>query len=411
MSKQDGSDRLVSEADVNDAGAVILHADLDAFFASVELLERPELRGLPVIVGHRTPRSVVTAATYEARAFGVNSAMPMATALHRCPSAVVVEPHFERYRHWSRVFFDVCRTITPVVEEAGIDEGFLDVRGAGLAVGSPKVAAALLRERVRAATGLVCSVGAAGTKFVAKLASSRAKPDGLLVVPVADTRAFLRPLPVTALWGVGARTAEVLRGRAISTIGDVADTPIASLERAIGRAHAARLHDLANGRDPRQVLVERPEKSIGREVTFRADTDDGEALRREIVALADDVASRLRRDGLTTRGISLKVRWADLSIVTRASAFDRPSASGRDLTAAALELAGALRDRDGRLPQRIRLIGVRADRLEGGPGSVALWDEDQAWTDAEAAIDTARARFGRDALRPARLLRSRDGGQ
>lgn len=411
MSKQDGSDRLVSNADVDDAGAVILHADLDAFFASVELLERPDLRGLPVIVGHRTPRSVVTAATYEARAFGVNSAMPMATALRRCPNAVVVEPHFDRYRHWSRVFFDVCRTITPVVEEAGIDEGFLDVRGAALALGSPKVVAALLRERVRAETGLVCSVGVAGTKFVAKLASSRAKPDGLLVVPVAATFAFLRPLPVGALWGVGARTAEILRGRAISTIGDLADTPMASLERALGPTNAPRLHDLANGRDPRQVVVDRPEKSVGREVTFRSDIDDDEALRREILALADDVASRLRRDGITTRGISLKVRWADLSIITRAQALDRPSASGRTISEAALGLYASLRDRGGRLPQRIRLIGVRADRLDDGPATATLWDEDDAWTGAEAAVDSARARFGRDALRSARLLRSRDDGQ
>ena len=411
MSKQDGSDRLVSAPDADDRGAVVLHADLDAFFASVELLDRPELRGRPVIVGHRSPRSVVTAATYEARAFGVNSAMPMATALRRCPTAVVVEPHFDRYRHWSRVFFEVCRTITPLVEEVGIDEGFLDVSGARLAIGSPKVAATLLRERVRETTGLVCSVGAAGTKFVAKLASSRAKPDGLLVVPVEATLAFLRPMPVGALWGVGGRTAELLRARAISTIGDLADTPVASLERALGTALATRLHELANGCDPRPVLTERPEKSIGRERTFVTDVDDDVVLRRELLGLADDVAARLRRAGTRARGVSLKVRWADLSIVTRSTTLERAASGGRDIHDAALGLYTALRDHGGVLPQRIRLIGVRAERLESAAGAPVLWEDEDPWADADAAVDAARARFGREALRPARLLPGEDDGQ
>src|SRR5690606_9139507 len=213
VSRQDGRDRLVSADDADDTGATILHADLDACFASVELLDRPELRGRPVIVGRRAPRSVVTAATYEARRYGVNSAMPMALALRRCPHAVVVDPHRERYEHWSREFFEICRTITPDVEEVGIDEGFLDVRGAQRAIGTPRAAARLLRERVRERTGLVVSVGVAGTKFVAKLASGRAKPDGLLVVPVADTVDFLRPMPVDALWGIGEKLRERLTAR------------------------------------------------------------------------------------------------------------------------------------------------------------------------------------------------------
>jgi len=409
MSKQDGRDRRVSAPDVDDEGAWILHADLDAFFASVELLDRPELRGRPVIVGHRAPRSVVTAATYEARAFGVNSAMPMATALRRCPQAVVVEPHFDRYRARSAEFFEACRTITPLVEEVGIDEGFLDVAGARLVAGSPKQAGELLRRRVWEATGLVCSVGAAETKFVAKLASSRAKPDGLLVVPLAETLAFLHPLPVTALPGVGGRTAELLRGRAIGTVGDLAATPIGSLERLLGAAAARRLHELANGIDPRRVTPDREEKSVGRERTFPIDLLDDTALRRELLALSDDVGSRLRRAGLRTAGVSLKVRWADLGITSRSRALERPSASGRELYEVAVELFDGLHDARGRLPQAVRLIGVRADRLEPGAAGVTLWDEPDVWAEAESAVDGARARFGRDAVRPARLLPKPDG--
>ena len=411
MSKQDGRDRLVSAADADDTGAVILHADLDAFFASVELLDRPELRGRPVIVGHRSPRSVVTAATYEARAFGVNSAMPMASALRRCPQAVVIEPHVERYRDLSRRFFEVCRSITPIVEEVGIDEGFLDVRGAALAVGSPSTAGRLLRERVREATGLVCSVGVAGTKFVAKLASSRAKPDGLLVVPVAETIEFLRPMPVDALSGVGARTAELLRGRAIRTIGELAATPLEQLERPLGRALAARLHALSHGEDPRPVLTHRIEQSIGRERTFEHDTRDAHELHRALRGLADEVGARLRRAGMRTSGVSLKVRWADLTITTRSQPLERSTATGLELHAAVLELLAGLRGRDGRLPQPVRLLGVRADRLTSTADAPALWEEPDQWVDAEAAVDTARARFGSAALRPARLIDHDDGGQ
>ena len=411
MSRQDGSDRLVSASDADDTGATILHADLDAFFASVELLERPELRGRPVIVGRIGPRSVVTAATYEARAFGVNSAMPMASAMRRCPNAIVVEPHFERYRHFSARFFDICRTITPQVEALGIDEGFLDVRGASLAVGSPRVAAALLRERVRAETGLICSVGVAGTKFVAKLASSRSKPDGLLVIPVAETLAFLRPMPVRALPGVGGRTAETLRARAISTIGELADTPLATLERALGPAIATRLHELANGRDPRTIQTDRVEQSMSKEHTFAVDLRDDTVVRRELLRLADEVASRLRRAEMRARGVTIKIRWADLSILTRSQLLEQPTSSARELYEASLVLYEGLRDRTGRLPQPIRLIGVRADRLDAAAETVMLWQDEDPWIDAEAAVDSARERFGRDALRPARLLPRSDAGE
>lgn len=395
MSRQDGRDRLVSDEHADDTGAVILHADLDAFFASVELLELPHLRGRPVIVGRNSPRAVVTAATYEARRYGVNSAMPMALALRRCPQAVVVEPHRERYEHWSRVFFDVCRTITPIVEELGIDEGFLDVSGAGRAIGSPREAARLLRERVRAETGLVASVGVAGTKFVAKLASGRAKPDGLLVIPVAETLAFLRPMPVDALWGVGGKMRERLTSRGITTVGELADTPLPVLRRALGEAAARKLHELANGIDPRAVVTQRDDVTIGRETTFEEDVSDRERLRGVLLRLSDDVGSRLRRAGVLARTVSIKVRFGDFRTITRARTLAQPT----DVAHAIHEAALALLDAEGAIPP-VRLIGVRA---ELGEGQAALWDDD-AWREAEQAVDRARERFGRAAVRPARLL-------
>jgi len=406
VSKQDGSGRLVSPEDADDTGAVILHADLDAFFASVELLDRPELRGLPVIVGHRSPRAVVTAATYEARRYGVNSAMPMSVALRRCPNAVVLEPHFERYRQWSAAFFEICRSITPLVEAVGIDEGFLDVAGAGRAVGSPKVAARLLRERVRTETGLVCSVGAAATKFVAKLASGRAKPDGLLVIPAADTLAFLRPLPVGALWGVGGRTEERLRERGIGTVAELADTPEPMLRRILGEAAARHLRALARGEDPRRVVTVREEKSIGHESTFGTDLQTIAELRREALRISDELGGRLRRAGVAARTVSVKLRWSDFTTVTRSVTLADPTDSGRTLYRTALGLLDGLIGPAGERMQPVRLLGLRGEQLTSQP-SASLWDEAPEWRETEDVVDAARERFGRAALRPARLLGSR----
>lgn len=401
VSRQDGTGRLVSAPDADDTGATVLHADLDAFFASVELLERPELRGRPVIVGHASARSVVTAATYEARRYGVNSAMPMSIAMRRCPQAVVIEPHFERYRHYSRVFFDICRTITPIVEELGLDEGFLDVAGAQKAVGSPRQAAHLLRERVRAQTGLVVSVGVAGSKFVAKLASSRSKPDGLLVVPVAETRAFLHALPVSGLWGVGPKTEERLIARGIRTIGDVATTPRQVLRRVLGDAGAERLVALANGIDPRPVTPAHVEKSIGHELTFGDDVASLEELRRTLLQLSGDVARRLRAAGQLARTIAIKVRWDDFSTVSRSRTLAAPTDVARELHATAAALLDGLAP----LPRPVRLLGVRAEELvERETTSQPLWDEHGAWRTAETLIDEARTRFGKAALRPASLI-------
>ena len=398
MGKQDGSSRQESRDGVDDSTATILHADLDAFFASVELLERPDLRGLPVIVAHDGARSVVTAATYEARKFGVNSAMPLAIAKRRCPQAIILEPHFDRYQHYSRLVFSIFDDLTPKVERLGIDEAFLDVAGARHVFGSPIEVATLLRERVQAETGLVVSVGAAATKFVAKLASGRSKPDGLLVVPRDETVAFLHPLPVSQLWGVGAKTEESLKNRGLHTIGDLAAVPVEQLKRMVGEAGGAKLHDLAWGRDPRSVTARPDEKSIGHEETFATDVTDERVIRRELLRLSNMVAVRLREAGMSTRTIAIKVRYSDFSTISRSKTITDPTSTGRRIFEEALALYQAQSRRD-----PVRLIGVRAEQLGLG-GSSALWDVDETWTEAEGVMDAATQRFGRGAVTQASLL-------
>lgn len=402
MSKQDGSGRVVTVEPTDDTSASILHLDMDAFFASVELLARPELRGRPVIVGHRGARSVVTAATYEARRFGVNSAMPMAVALRRCPQAVVLEPHYERYQEASAHVMRILGDITPLVEPLSIDEAFLDVRGALGLFGPPYTIAVAVRERIRAETGLVASVGAAATKFVAKLASGRAKPDGLLVVPAADTLAFLHPQPITALWGVGASSAERLERLGLRTIGDVADAPLDALERALGPASARHLHELAHGRDPRAVTPERQEKTIGHEVTFERDLADPAAIDRELLRLAERVAERLRRGGWVARTIAVKLRFGDFETITRAQTLAEPS----DVAQRIAREARALYAASPVVGRGLRLIGVRASGLlPTGTVARGLWDDDEPWREAETTIDAVAEKFGRGAVRRASLLR------
>ena len=403
MSKQDGSGRQVTDTPNDDASARILHVDMDAFFASVELLSRPELRGQPVIVGHRGQRSVVTAATYEARAYGVNSAMPMAVALRRCPHAVVLEPHYDRYQAASRQVMAILGDVTPLVEPLSIDEAFLDVGGARALFGPPWHIGRMLRERIHAETGLVASVGAASTKFVAKLASSRAKPDGLLVVPHDDTLAFLHPLPISALWGVGRATEEKLARLGLRTVGDVAETPVDALRRAVGEAGAAKLHALAWARDPRSVTPERAEKSIGHESTYERDLSDLSHIDRELLRLSDAVAKRLRSGGWVARTVAVKVRFGDFTTLTRSQTLAEPTDVAQRIAAEARALfraAGA----DGR---GIRLLGVRAENLlPTGAVERGLWDDDEGWRETEETMDALTARFGSAAIQRASLLRA-----
>ncbi len=400
MSKQDGSGRRVTTEPSDDPSAHILHVDMDAFYASVELLERPELAGKPVIVGHRSLRSVVTAATYEARKYGVNSAMPMAVALRRCPQAIVLEPHFERYSHFSKQVMRLLGEVTPLVEPLSIDEAFLDVAGARRLLGTPWQIGTRLRERVFAETGLHCSVGAASTKFVAKLASSRAKPDGLLVVSASETVAFLHPQPVSALWGVGGKSEEQLLRLGLRTVGDVANVPFDALKRAVGPTNATRLHELAWGRDPRAIELGREEKSVGHETTFETDVTDAVALHRELLRLSDAVGARLRRAGVQARTISLKLRFEDFTTISRSRTLGEPTDLGRRI----YEEARSLYDAAAQGGRAVRLIGVRGEGLSGAVASLGLWDDDEQWREVEGTVDAIGSRFGAGVVRPASLL-------
>lgn len=401
MGKQDGRDRRVTLGPIDDSTATILHVDMDAFFASVELLDHPDLVGLPVIVGHNSPRSIVTAATYEARKFGINSALPMAIALRRCPQAIILEPHFERYHHYSDRVMEIFDDVTPRVERLGIDEAFLDVAGAHAIFGSPAQVGALIRRRVRAETGLVCSVGAAATKYVAKVASGMSKPDGLLVVPADETVAFLHPLPVSKLWGVGGKTEEVLRSRGYNTIGDLAAAEVDSLRPLIGEAGAQRLHDLAWGIDPRSVHFRADEKSVGHEMTFSTDVTDTAIVRRELLRMSNMVAVRLRKAGFVGRTVVLKLRFSDFTTITRSRTISEPTDLGKRIYDEVCEIYEAL----GKQDAAIRLVGVRAEQLLDGTGiQMGLWDEAEGWREAEDVMDAASERFGSGAVKPARLI-------
>lgn len=399
MGAQDGSGRRVSDDAVDSSTSPILHVDLDAFFASVELLDHPELVDKPVVVAHESPRSVVTAANYPARRFGIRSATTLARARALCPHVIALEPHFEKYTHFSGLVQGIFADVTPLVEPLSIDEAFLDVSGARAAVGDPAAIGALIRRRVRDETGLTASVGAAATKFVAKVASGMAKPDGLLVVPRDETLAFLHPLPVSALWGVGAVSEKALRDRGLHTIQDVATAPLTVLERAVGKAGAAKLHDLANGVDPRPVTPDRADKSVGHEVTFDYDVTDPNVLRRELLRHATKVAARLRAHGVMGRTVVLKLRYSDFTTISRSVTVAEPTDLGRRIYDEVRGLYEALG------PHRpVRLIGVRVEQLVAGTGQLGLWSDDDEWRDAERTIDTLTDRFGRNVITPAALL-------
>ncbi|NES29522.1 DNA polymerase IV [Micromonospora terminaliae] len=392
--------------DADDTGCPILHVDMDAFFASVEVRRRPELRGQPVVVGGIGPRGVVSSASYEARRFGVRSAMPTARARALCPHAVYLPPDFTQYSAASRAVMRIFRDVTPLVEPLSLDEAFLDVAGARRLFGTPTEIARLIRRRVAEEQELTCSVGVAPSKFVAKLGSTRAKPDGLLVVPAARVLEFLHPLPVGALWGVGERSAEALQRLGLRTVGDLAEAPPGLLRRAVGEASAAHLHELAWGRDPRRVTPEHVEKSIGAEVTFDTDVSDPAEIRRALLALAEKAGARLRAAGQVGRTVSLKVRLADFRTVSRSRTLGVPTDTAREMFDTAWALWTALAP-----GEPVRLVGVRMEGLaaaEETPQQLTLGAPERGWREAEAAADAAAARFGRSVIGPASLLGKRD---
>ncbi|MBC9953036.1 DNA polymerase IV [Leucobacter sp. cx-42] len=384
--------------------ASILHADMDSFFVSVELLERPDLIGKPVASAFDGERSVVSSASYEARRFGVRSAMPVARAKQLCPHIVLIPPDMSKYAAASKQIMQIFREFTPFVEPISVDEAFLDVAGSVRLFGPPVEIARQIRERVRERTGLPVSVGLAGTKFIAKLASQRAKPDGLLEIPPAHTLEFLHPLPIGAMWGVGAATERALSGRAIHTVGELAREPLESLRRIVGNASAEKLHALANGRDVRSVNTTRVEKSIGHEETFAVDIADPVTLERELLRLSAKIGERLRDKGFVARTIAIKVRWSSFETVTRSKTLADPT----DATQRIYRTAKDLFEEFGAARRPVRLIGVRAEQLSlGGGASTALWDDDEQWRAVDHAVDEVREKFAGLGLQPARLLGGR----
>ncbi|GGS86230.1 DNA polymerase IV [Nonomuraea spiralis] len=390
----------------DDSGCPILHVDMDAFFASVELLDRPELRGRPVIVGSPAGRGVVLSATYEARALGVHSAMPMSRARRLCPQATIIPPSHGKYSEVSRGVMEIFHSITPLVEPIASDEAFLDVGGARRRLGQPAAIAAMIREQVLDRYGITCSVGVASSKFVAKLASKQCKPDGLLVVPETQVVDFLHPLPVSALWGVGERTEQSLVRLGIRTVGDLARVPLNTLQRELGQAVGGHLAALAWGRDERPVTAHVPDKSIGNEETFAADIDDPEVIRRELLRLAERVAARMRKGGHVGRTVSVKLRRADFTTITRSRTLREPTDVAQVIYATACELFEAA----GLERVRLRLVGVRMENLRpAGEATrqLSLGERETGWREAEQAMDKAIRRFGPDAVLPASLVRGK----
>jgi len=387
----------------------ILHVDMDAFFVAVELLDRPELVGQPVVVGGDGARGVVAAASYEARSYGVHSAMPSTRAKRLCPSAVFLRGRHGRYSEVSKQVFDLFRTVTPLVEGLSLDEAFLDVAGARRLLGQAPGIAWRLRRLIADELGLSCSVGVAPRKLTAKLASEAAKPrpgrtgpvpgPGVVVVRPEDELVFLHRHPVGALWGVGPATRRRLDRFAVRTVGDLAALPVDTLVGALGEAHGRHLHDLAWARDERPVVTGTAPKSVGHEETFARDHASSEWLGREVVRMADAVAGRLRRAGLSGRTIVLKVRFADFRTITRSATVPQPIDGGRAIAAVAKRLLDGVDASPG-----VRLLGVSVSGLSAGGGQLSLEDGGAgSWSAATGAVDAIRDRYGDDAIVPAAL--------
>lgn len=389
----------------------ILHVDMDAFFVACEIRRRPELRGLAVIVGGIGARGVVAAASYEARRFGVHSAMPSVRAQRLCPQAVVLPGDHHLYSQVSADVHGIFARFTPLIEPISLDEAFLDVTGSRRLFGSGETIGHTIRNAVQHELDLACSVGVAPSKMVAKMGSEAAKPrvsprgvlpgPGVVVVRTEEVLTFLHRHPVEALWGVGPKTLERLRRLGITTIGDLAETSLTTLVSTLGSAHAHHLHDLANGRDERHVEPARAVKSIGHEQTFSADLFERPSLDRELLRMADAVAFRARQAGVGGKTVQLKVRFGDFTTFTRSRSVPDVISSGPDITAIARALLAEID-----LAQGVRLLGVSITGLDqAGPRQLSLDDADLPnWDEASRTIDLIRDRFGRTAIGPASLV-------
>ncbi len=384
----------------------ILHVDMDAFYASVMLRDRPDLHEVPVAVGGGH-RGVVLSPNYPARAHGVRSAMPMSRARRMCPGLVLVPPDYDTFSAVSASVMETFRQVTPVVQVLSLDEAFLDVRGSLRRFDSPYAVAEHLRARIHDEQRITCSVGVASTVGNAKLASRRAKPDGVVVVPPEEVTTFLHPLGVEELWGVGEKTAALLHRLGLMTVGDLAHTPLSTLHRAVGAAMGTQLHQLAWGDDDRTVVPRRgldePEKSMGADETFGRDTDDHTVILREVLRLSAKVAGRLRTAEVAGRTVTLKVRFADFTTLTRT----RTIGEATDVTQEIYRTAADLFDGLGLQRARIRLVGVRVEGLVPRARvqrQLVLGARERGWSEADRAVDRAVLRYGDLAVRPASLL-------
>jgi len=372
----------------------ILHADMDAFYASVEILGDPALAGKPVIVGGTSSRGVVTSASYEARKFGVRSAMPTTHARRICPGGIFIQPNFGAYSEKSRQVRSVFDSFSHVVEPLSLDEAFLDLESAARMWPNPPTLAEALKDQVYRRTGLVVSVGVAPNKFLAKLASKQAKPDGIVIVAPGRIEEFLNPISVRGLWGVGEQTANVLERLGLRTIGDVAAIPAGTLERAMGSVGLT-IAQLARGNDRRPVTAEAPCKSMGAEETFEQDLVEESQIARALLKLSDRVASRLRAHGVSAQTITVKVRFANFTTTTRSHTLRHEI----DNTAGIYETAVKLLGRLALSRTRIRLLGVSASKLSEWPASVQLGLKGlPGWSRVDKAVDQVRMRFGESAL-------------
>jgi DNA polymerase-4 len=381
--------------------ATILHVDMDAFYASVAERDDPSLRGKAVVVGVGA-RGVVLSANYAARKYGIRAAMPVGRAKRMAPHAIFVAPDHQRYSEVSAKVMEIFDSFTPLVEPISLDEAFLDVTGARKLLGTGREIAVEIRRQVEASEGITCSVGIAPSKFIAKLASGHCKPNGILEIPADRILNFLHPLPVNAIWGVGPKTAETLERLGLRTVADIANLPRTTLIRALGQASGASLYELAWGRDYRDVTPNEPDKSISAAETFAQDLDNPEEILREFLRLTEKAAARLRENNYYAKTISIKVRFADFSTISRSKTLPLPIDGTHDIYEIAKSLYLALNlDR-----ARLRLVGISLDNLsEAAPEQLLLGARERGWREADTAIDQAKLRFGGGSVRPGRLIK------
>ena len=384
--------------------STILHVDMDAFFASVTERDHPELKGKAVVIGAGV-RGVVTSANYEARKFGIKAAMPVGRAQRLAPHAIFIPPDHKRYSEVSEHIMEIFHSFTPLVEPISLDEAFLDVTKAKRLLGDGRAIATAIRAKVEAQEGITCSVGIASSKFIAKLASQRCKPNGILEITDDRVLTFLHPLPVSALWGVGPKTNEALERLGLHTVGDIAQTPEQTLIRALGQAAGQSLYELAWGRDDRDVIPEEPDKSISAAETFDRDIDDPEIIAKEILRMCERASSRMRERSLFAKTITLKIRFADFTTINRSKTLPLPI----DTTHEIYEIAKGLYEALSIGRARIRLVGVSLENLHtDSHEQLILGARESSWRELQGGIDAAKARFGSDSVRPGRLIDESD---